>query len=140
MVYLGFLDPVSYYDFYVTHTHTMVPPNEGSKANLLRAIHEVDEYDPDVDNKILQHLDTYKRISMSVAEEKEVTVRYNTGLEDIRDRDFDTDSPLYDRYHRRWLKCKVCGEICRTEEMAYYGGGGSVNYGVCKECTKQMRN
>lgn len=44
-----------------------------------------------------------------------------------------------DPYGRRWIKCKVCGEIKRDSQMSFYGGTDGVNLGICSTCTQQNR-
>jgi len=52
---------------------------------------------------------------------------------------FNPDSSMWttDRYGRRWLQCKVCGEIKRDNQMASYGGSDGVNRGICSFCSRK---
>ena len=42
-----------------------------------------------------------------------------------------------DKYGRRWIKCKVCGELKESSQMACYGGSDGVNRGTCSECNRK---
>lgn len=44
-----------------------------------------------------------------------------------------------DQYGRRWIKCKVCGEIKQDMQMSIYGGPDGANQGVCSSCMRQNR-
>ena len=52
---------------------------------------------------------------------------------------FNPDSTVWttDRYGRRWIQCKVCGEIKRDNQMSSYGGSEGVNRGVCSLCSRK---
>jgi len=52
---------------------------------------------------------------------------------------FNPDSTAWttDRYGRRWIQCKVCGEIKRDNQMSSYGGRDGVNRGVCSLCSRK---
>lgn len=54
---------------------------------------------------------------------------------------FDSTSPEWtvDHYGRRWVKCKVCGEIKRDFQMSFYGGKDGGNLGICSSCARQDR-
>ena len=45
-----------------------------------------------------------------------------------------------DQYGRRWIKCKVCGEIKRDSQMSSYGGKDGVNLGICSTCIRQNKD
>ena len=49
----------------------------------------------------------------------------------------DSTSWTTDRYSRRWIQCKVCGEIKRDNQMSSYGGSDGVNRGVCSLCSRK---
>lgn len=44
-----------------------------------------------------------------------------------------------DKYGRRWLKCKICGEIKQDNQMASYGGSDGLNLGICSVCSRNGR-
>lgn len=44
-----------------------------------------------------------------------------------------------DCFGRRWIRCKLCGQIQRDTAMAYYGGQDGPNQGVCSNCSRQQR-
>lgn len=46
----------------------------------------------------------------------------------------DYPSATIDRFNRRWVKCKVCGEIKRDFQMFEYGGKDGFNLGTCLDC------
>jgi len=52
---------------------------------------------------------------------------------------FNPDSTTWttDRYGRRWIQCKACGEIKRDNQMSSYGGRDGVNRGVCSLCSRK---
>lgn len=43
-----------------------------------------------------------------------------------------------DKYDRRWIKCRICGEIKQDSEMAEYGGAGRTNTGTCSLCARKL--
>lgn len=43
-----------------------------------------------------------------------------------------------DKYGRRWIKCRICGEIKQSGEMAEYGGAGRTNTGTCSLCARKL--
>lgn len=47
-----------------------------------------------------------------------------------------SDVPVFDQFNVRWIKCTRCGRIQPSEEMSSYGGRGSANMGVCRECSR----
>lgn len=42
-----------------------------------------------------------------------------------------------DQYGRRWIRCKICGEIKRDTQMSIYGGADGANQGICSVCMRQ---
>ena len=58
-----------------------------------------------------------------------------TGLADVQGKDFDGNEPIYDKSNRRWLKCTNCEKLFRDDQMASYGGRGSINKGICRKCS-----
>ena len=70
--------------------------------------------------------------------EKSMIDEDTISLADIQYSDFDGNEPIYDRFGNRWLKCTNCEKLCRSQEMAYYGGPNSVNKGLCRECSRKV--
>ena len=66
---------------------------------------------------------------------KEIEKDRATGLADVQDKDFDGSEPIYDRSNWRWLKCTNCEKLFRENQMASYGGRGSINKGICRKCS-----
>ena len=56
-------------------------------------------------------------------------------------RSFDVNSEqrTVDRFNRRWILCEECGEIKQDRQMAFYGGVGRINRGVCSSCSREGR-
>lgn len=46
------------------------------------------------------------------------------------------DREARDPYGNRWVLCSSCGLIAQDSEFSSYGGIGSVNLGICRECMK----
>lgn len=44
------------------------------------------------------------------------------------------DNKVIDSDGVRWIKCENCGKVYRDSEFHFYGGPGSMNLGLCKEC------
>lgn len=42
-----------------------------------------------------------------------------------------------DKCERRWIQCKVCGEIKRDFDFSSYGGINGMNLGLCKVCSRK---
>ncbi len=59
------------------------------------------------------------------------------GFCEVKSKFTQQDEPIRDSYGQRWVQCKMCGKIKPDFEFPSYGGRGSVNLGVCKECTKK---
>lgn len=51
--------------------------------------------------------------------------------------DIEMQSILLDRFGKRWVKCKVCNEIKRDDDMSIYGGKDHINFGTCTECMRK---
>jgi hypothetical protein len=164
LVYLGFLEPFYYQEALVRQTHSFDPPNKDHAEILLDAINKVDWYDPAVDDKIMQFLSPVESaanhylprnrtmILNEVANEESIIPKTNwedrkkeieceraTGLADVQERDFDGDDPVYDSLNWRWLKCTSCEKLLRADQMASYGGPGSINKGLCRDCSNKRR-
>ncbi len=166
LVYLGFLEPFVYQEATVRQTHYLEPPNKEHAKILHDAINKVDRYDPAVDDRIMQfltlpwsaspHYLSRNRTMILNEIEKHETITPKTnredkkkgiesertaGLVEVQEKDFDGDEPIYDRFNWRWLKCTKCEKLFRADQMASYGGRGSINKGVCRECSNgQKRN
>ena len=63
-----------------------------------------------------------------------------TGLADVQGKDFDGNEPIYDKFNWRWLKCTNCEKLFRADQMASYGGRGSINKGICRKCSNDRRS
>ena len=46
----------------------------------------------------------------------------------------DSDTPIVDRYSRRWLLCPNCNKIMLSEKFSVFGGKWGVNRAVCTDC------
>jgi hypothetical protein len=65
-----------------------------------------------------------------------ITSRTNAHLSHLR--------PAIARLDSRLLpealdQCRECGQVLRDTEMAYYGGPGGANLGVCSKCSRKGR-
>ena len=167
LVYLGFLEPFIYQEAVVRQTHSLEPPNKEHAEILCDAINKVDKYDPAVDDRIIQiltpgwgapsyYLPRNRTILLNETENQEAyTPKTNwedrkreleseraAGLLEVQEKNFNGDDPIYDRFNWRWLKCTSCEKLVRADQMASYGGRGSINKGICKECSygKKVNN
>lgn len=143
--YLGFLSSFHYSQAGVLKTHSLIPPNSSNAERLEAAIRAVDGLDPAVDSNIHGILTPEekrpdpKTVLVNYAEELERRKEhaekvYRVGFSEIKDRDFNTSSRVMDTFGFRWLICKKCGEICREDLMASFGGSDGLNRGICKKC------
>lgn len=149
--YIGFVSKLYYGVASVERVKTLVPPNEERAKLLQSAIERVDQFAPDVDIQVERILhppyipkyyswNPHNLANPTIDLESEESIQsrimdeYNTGCLQAWEYDFDSEEPFYDRYSRRWLKCKNCGAIKREEEMLSYGGRNGVNKGICKTC------
>lgn len=149
--YIGFVSKLYYGVASVERIKTLTPPNEEHAKLLQSAIERVDQFAPDVDIQVARILhppyipkyfswNPHKSTKPTIDTESEESIQnrtvdeYNTGRLQAWEYDFDSDEPFYDKYSRRWLKCKNCGAIKREDEMLSYGGRGSENKGICKIC------
>ena len=159
LVDLGFLEPFICQEAVLRHSHSLEPPNREHAENLYDAINKVDWYDPAVDDRIKQFLTPTKsvrntnlprnRMILNEIEnqetispktnredrKKEIEIDRATGLVDVQGKDFDGNEPIYDKSNRRWLKCTNCEKLFRDDQMASYGGRGSINKGICRKCS-----
>ncbi len=62
----------------------------------------------------------------------------NIGYNDVKDKFTQQTEQIRDRFGKRWVKCKICGEIKRDTEFSMYGGA-EVNLGECRDCAQQKR-
>ena len=67
-------------------------------------------------------------------------IQYENGYNEIQSFDFDNDTQCRDRYGVRWVKCTECEKIKMTNEMKFYGGKGTVNKGLCRDCYMKKGN
>lgn len=149
--YIGFISRLSYGNATVARIKTLTPPNEENAKRLQDAIEHINQFAPDVDTQIDQilhppypsgYITYYGRPLPTAAFEVEsaesiqqrIENEYSAGHTQALEYDFDSVEPFYDKYTRRWLKCKTCGAIKREDEMLSYGGRGSENKGICKDC------
>ena len=164
LVYLGFLEPFIYQEAALRKSHSLEPPNREHAELLYDAISKVDWYDPAVDDRIMQFLTPIRNGSnyysprnrtMLLNEiENQETISPKTnwedrkkelendraaGLVDVQDKDFDGSEPIYDKFNWRWLKCTNCEKLFRADQMASYGGRGSINKGICRKCSNDRR-
>ena len=165
LVYLGFLGRFYYQEANIQQTHSLTPPNKDHADVLLDALEKVDWHDPNVDNTLQQLLPPTKSNSsfylsqsgttVEKKPEKEASIvptinweerkneienERSTGFADVKEKNFDGDEPIYDRFEWRWLQCKSCERLFRADQMVSYGGHGSINKGICKECSKSRRD
>ena len=157
--YLGFLEPFICQEAVLRQSHSLEPPNRDHAEILYDAINKVDWYDPAVDDRIKQFLkptssirNTYLPRNRMILNEienqetispktnredrkKEIEKDWATGLADVQGKDFDGNEPIYDKSNRRWLKCTNCKKLFRDDQMASYGGRGSINKGICRKCS-----
>lgn len=164
LVFLGFLTPLISQEADVRQTHSLEPPNKEHAAILYEAINKVDKNEPTVDDEIVQllsqvggntniHLQRNQTVIINEMENKETLIpkmiweerkkeiesERVSGLEDVQEKDFDGEEPIYDRFNCRWLRCTKCGRIIRADQMASYGGRGRVNKGICRECSNTQK-
>ena len=159
LVYLGFLEPFICQEAVLRQSHSLEPPNRDQAEILYDAINKVDWSNPAVDDRIKQFLtptksvrNTYlprNRMLLNEMEnqetispktnredsKKEIEKDRATGLADVQDKDFDGSEPIYDRSNWKWLKCTNCEKLFREDQMASYGGRGSINKGICRKCS-----
>ena len=165
LVYLGFLEPFIYQEAVLRKSHSLEPPNREHAEILYDAINKVDWYDSAVDDRIMQFLTPIGSVSncflprnrtMLLNEietqetiipktnwedrKKEIENDRATGLADVHDKDFDGNEPIYDKFNWRWLKCTNCEKLFRADQMASYGGRGSINKGICRKCSNDRRS
>ena len=158
--YLGFLEPFICQEAVLRQSHSLEPPNRDHAEILYDAINKVDWYDPAVDEKIMQFLiptwsvsNNYlsrnrTRLPNEIENQETIIPKMNRedrkkeiendraiGLADVQGKDFDGDEPIYDKSNRRWLKCTNCEKLFRDDQMASYGGRGSINKGICRKCS-----
>lgn len=164
LVYLGFLEPFVFQEADVRQSHSLEPPNRENAEILYDAINKVDWYDPAVDDRIMQfltpigsasnyYLPRNRTMLLNEIENQETIIQKMNwedrkkeiendranGLVDVQDKDFDGDEPIYDKFNWRWLKCSNCEKLFRADQMASYGGRGSINKGICSKCSNDRR-
>lgn len=65
---------------------------------------------------------------------------YSKGYEEVKDKDFyQQDEIIRDRFDQRWVICRNCGKIDLDINFSEYGGIGSTNLGVCRDCTMSSK-
>lgn len=155
LAYIGFLEEDGYRTGTVARTHSLIPPKEKEAKLLENAIKSSDNYSPFIDDEIKATLyplktsyggygyiedgessmqdqpiydSTLKGIERRQNAEREI------GYNDAQKHNFEGGEPFFDRFGKRWVKCKYCIQIKCGDEMKLYGGKDSENIGVCNEC------
>jgi hypothetical protein len=138
---------------------TTDPPDKYAADHLLDAIKSVDRRSPDINDLIRDKMGAYyeekRKQEKKAAEEAERLENerkaaekarreqeqkweqrfgprwmYDLGKQDVEKYDFDELMNRYDRFDKRWFRCKVCDQIKRREEMSSYEYGR----GRCAAC------
>lgn len=60
----------------------------------------------------------------------------NIGFIEVFDKFNQQETPIIDRYGRRWIQCKFCRKKDIETSFASYGDLNSVNLGICNECSR----
>lgn len=72
--------------------------------------------------------------------DRKVTLEFErtAGFEEVKNRDFEENSPIFDSFEKRWFKCKLCGNPCREDEnqMTYRE---NINKGLCRKCSRALK-
>ena len=154
MYHLGFISEVYYHEADVLCAHALQPPNAKASAELQAVIHQVDQFQWDVTDRIYAWLhpersvvqwDVFQAGSSSVSEH-ESEYRFTVSLEEARQVEYDSgrreiiDSGLFetqdnpkDSFGFRWKRCEHCEKIKREDEMISYQG----KTGLCRDCEKR---
>jgi hypothetical protein len=71
--------------------------------------------------------------------------KYKAGYAEIIDKFHEDNFEKYstevirDSYEQRWVYCTFCNKVKNADEMASYGGKGTLNQGECSECSRNNR-
>lgn len=139
LTYLGFLQPPFFQEYLVNQAYSLTPPNKEHANILLDALKKVDWYSPSVNTQLLQAIEP--RLSTKTVPRShipEVNFDFDIGLKDVIDSDFNGDEHILDRFGCRWLFCTDCEKIFPSQQMARYGGTGSINKGICSKCNSKL--
>ena len=142
----------------VNVVHTINPPKKENSKVLEKILKTSNCLNPDSEFFVFDMLDKYwkekqrreeeqarlekiRQEELAKAEEERQIaeaerVKYNTGLEDVQNLDFDQNCFVVDRYRRRWVKCGCCNLIKRIFEMDSYQFGK----GYCLSCKEKDSN
>lgn len=145
LTYLGFIDNPVFGDAAVLATHTLCPPNPENADSLQAALSEVNVWSPQIDNILQSHAEMLVQETRRANERREYLAQQKQqtrlraqqqeqGAIEVTNCDFDSEEPIRDKWGYRWLRCIVCGEIRREDDMISYGGRNSINQGICKKC------
>lgn len=69
-------------------------------------------------------------------EEQELKI----GKKDVSNRNFEEETPILDRYNRRWFICRMCKQLTRKDKMVSYGGSHKINEGICRACSRKIEH
>ncbi|MBQ6934145.1 MAG: hypothetical protein IJN37_07140 [Clostridia bacterium] len=151
--YIGFVKEDGIYN-YVASAHSLkspLPPNAEILRNILK---ETDRLAPNIDDIVREKLYLKSKKNASKEDNKHSIVKYNrkkikrTAAEKLKEGykealkfDFESETPFYDSFDMRWVKCVECGHIKSTKEMVQYGGKEQkINHGICRECYMKKGN
>ena len=153
--YLGFISLEPGYSVYVKdnatylikETHTLIPPYSKKAHYLHEAISSSNALTPTVSVDIQNSLREIAYVATLTSSEKQAYKRMSTspekqhevGAEFAAQADFDSPEPIKDEYGYRWLLCTQCGRKLRENQMSFYGGKGSENKGVCRDCSRNPK-
>ena len=165
--YLGFIDKMYYLEADVKSTHSLIPPNK-NRSNIFEAIlNSIDRDSPRIDSIVSSAIDSgrfefedvdpeslnsiddlFEEGDSSLAEnkeniesrkQKEIQKELDEGFEDVKNKDFESQQQIRDRYNKRWCKCVQCKSIVREDGMNSYGGINAINLGICNDCYRQKK-
>ena len=64
--------------------------------------------------------------------------KLKAGYSQVADRFSQVDTPVYDTYGQRWVRCKECGEVKPAFLFVSYGGKTAA-LGTCRDCDRKKR-
>lgn len=145
LTYLGFIDDLAFGGAAVLATHTLDPPNLENADSLQTALSKANVWSPEIDDILQSHAKILfqetgcanKRREYLVQQKQQARLRAQQreqGAIEVINCDFDRKEPILDKFGYRWLRCIVCGEVRREDDMISYGGHNSTNKGICKKC------
>ena len=81
-----------------------------------------------------------KEFELARARQKQIDeMQYVYGYNEVKDKFTQQEHQIRDSLGRRWIKCKLCGEIKPEAEFGTYGGINQINLGVCNQCSRHGR-